>query len=67
MAITYMNIFQSKTLKNLPKLGYFGLKTNHLATLAVKSSHLAESGRGVGVHGLLLLLALTSFTHFETI
>jgi hypothetical protein len=33
MAIKYINIFQSKALQNLPKLGFFGLKTNHLATL----------------------------------
>jgi hypothetical protein len=33
MAIKYINIFQSKALKNLPKLGLLGLKTNHLATL----------------------------------
>jgi hypothetical protein len=33
MAIKYTNIFQSKALQNLPKLGFFGLKTNRLATL----------------------------------
>jgi hypothetical protein len=27
------NIFQCKTLQNLPQFGFFGLKTNHLATL----------------------------------
>jgi hypothetical protein len=32
MAITYINIFQSKALQNLPKVGIFGLKSNHLAT-----------------------------------
>jgi hypothetical protein len=34
MIIKY-NTFHSKALQNLPKLGFFGLKTNHLATLAV--------------------------------
>jgi hypothetical protein len=33
MAIQYINIFQSRALQNLPKLGIFGLKRNHLATL----------------------------------
>jgi hypothetical protein len=32
MAIKYTNIFHRSTLKNLPKLVFFGLKTNHLAT-----------------------------------
>jgi hypothetical protein len=32
MAIKYISIFQAKALKNLPKLGFFGLKMNHLAT-----------------------------------
>jgi hypothetical protein len=33
MAIKYTNIFRSKALnKNLPKLGFFGLKIRHLAT-----------------------------------
>jgi hypothetical protein len=36
MAIKYINILQSKALQNLYKLGFFGLKRNHLATL-VKS------------------------------
>jgi hypothetical protein len=35
MAIKYTNIYQSKALQNLPKIGIFGLKTNHLATLAL--------------------------------
>jgi hypothetical protein len=30
--IKYTNIFHCKTLPNLPKLKFFGLKTNHLAT-----------------------------------
>jgi hypothetical protein len=30
----YTNILHSKALQNLPKLGYFGLKINHLATLS---------------------------------
>jgi hypothetical protein len=33
MNITNTNIFHSKTLENLPKLGYLGLKICHLATL----------------------------------
>jgi hypothetical protein len=33
MSIKYINIFQSKALQNLPKLEFFGLKRNHLATL----------------------------------
>jgi hypothetical protein len=33
MVIKYTKIFYCKTLKNLPKFGFFGLKTNHLATL----------------------------------
>jgi hypothetical protein len=40
MAVTYtkwpknINIFHCKTLQNLPKFGFFGLKIYHLATLA---------------------------------
>jgi hypothetical protein len=37
MAINYTYIFQSKALQNFPKLGFFGLKTNHLATLSMSS------------------------------
>jgi hypothetical protein len=33
MAKEYTNLFHSKDLQNLPKLVFFGLKTNHLATL----------------------------------
>jgi hypothetical protein len=33
MGIKYTKIVHSKTLQNLSKLGFFGLKTNHLATL----------------------------------
>jgi hypothetical protein len=33
MTVKYTSIFHSKALKNLPKLGFFGLKTNRLATL----------------------------------
>jgi hypothetical protein len=32
-AIKCSNIFQSKALQNLPTLGFFGLKMNHLAAL----------------------------------
>jgi hypothetical protein len=35
MAIKYTNIFHSKVLKNLPKLGFLGLKIYHLATLVL--------------------------------
>jgi hypothetical protein len=33
MVIKYSNIFNCKTLQNLPEIGIFGLKINHLATL----------------------------------
>jgi hypothetical protein len=33
MVIKYTKILHRKTLQNLPKLGFLGLKTNHLATL----------------------------------
>jgi hypothetical protein len=33
MVIRYTNIFHSKAFQNLPKIGIFGLKINHLATL----------------------------------
>jgi hypothetical protein len=33
MVIKYTNIFHSKVVQNLPKIGIFGLKINHLATL----------------------------------
>jgi hypothetical protein len=33
VSIKSTNFFQCKTLQNLPKFGFFGLKTNHLATL----------------------------------
>jgi hypothetical protein len=35
MAIEYINILQSRTLQNLPKLGFLVWKRNHLATLIV--------------------------------
>jgi hypothetical protein len=35
VSIKSTNIFQCKTLQYLPKFGFFGLKTNHLATLAL--------------------------------
>jgi hypothetical protein len=34
MDIKFTNIFHCKTIKNLPKIGIFGLKIWHLATLA---------------------------------
>jgi hypothetical protein len=33
MVIKYTKIFHCKTLQNLPKIGGFGSKTDHLATL----------------------------------
>jgi hypothetical protein len=33
MAIIYINIFQFQALRNFTKIGIFGLKRNHLATL----------------------------------
>jgi hypothetical protein len=33
METKFTNIFQCKTLQNLPKIGIFGLKIYHLATL----------------------------------
>jgi hypothetical protein len=33
MAIKYINIFPSKVLQNLPKLGFFALTINYQATL----------------------------------
>jgi hypothetical protein len=33
MVIKYTNIFHSKAIQNLPKIGIFGLKINYLATL----------------------------------
>jgi hypothetical protein len=38
MAQEYTNLFNSKALKNFPKLGFFGLKIYHLATLLFTSS-----------------------------
>jgi hypothetical protein len=34
MVIKYAKILHRKTLQSLPQIGIFGLKTNHLATLA---------------------------------
>jgi hypothetical protein len=33
MAVKFTNIFHSKALPNIPKLGFLGLKINHLPTL----------------------------------
>jgi hypothetical protein len=43
MVIKYSNIYHSKALQNLPKFGIFGLKTNHLATLAPGGTTVAVS------------------------
>jgi hypothetical protein len=45
MAIKYINIFQSKALQNLPKVGIFGFKINHLATQCVCTTTLQEKSR----------------------
>jgi hypothetical protein len=37
MAIKYINIFQSKAIQKCTQIGIFGLKINHLATLAVST------------------------------
>jgi hypothetical protein len=42
MAITYINIFQSETLKIFSQIGIFGLKTCHLATLATSRKNVAQ-------------------------
>jgi hypothetical protein len=39
-AVEYTNTFYSKALQNVPKLGFFGLKINHLATLV----HINQTG-----------------------
>jgi hypothetical protein len=39
MAIDYPKVFHSKALQNFPKLGFFGLKMYHLATLLKTSNH----------------------------
>jgi hypothetical protein len=36
VSIKYTSIFRCKSLQNLPKFGYFGFKTNHLASLVEK-------------------------------
>jgi hypothetical protein len=48
MTIKYTNIFNSKALQNLPKFGWFDLKTNNLATLltAVIFEYLLFEGPG---------------------
>jgi hypothetical protein len=38
------NIFHSKALQNLLKLGVFGLKINHLATLVLSARSFCDSG-----------------------
>jgi hypothetical protein len=42
IAIKYLNIFPAKALRNLPKLGFFGLKMNHLATLLLRSVYMSS-------------------------
>jgi hypothetical protein len=39
MIIKYTNIFHSKALQNIPKLGFFGMKIYHLATLTNVGFH----------------------------
>jgi hypothetical protein len=40
MTMKYITIFRSQALQNLPKSVFFGLKTNHLATLIMTSRNL---------------------------
>jgi hypothetical protein len=40
----YSNIFPTNTHKNLPKIGIFGLKINHLATLRLSRFHPSPLG-----------------------
>jgi hypothetical protein len=42
MAIKFTNSFYCKTLQNFPKLGFFGLKIYHLATLVLNGSKLLK-------------------------
>jgi hypothetical protein len=42
MVIKYTNSYHSKAFQNLPKIGIFGLKTNHLAILVYVSSSLGR-------------------------
>jgi hypothetical protein len=44
MVLKYTNIFHCKTLQNVPKIGIFGLKTWHLATLLTPSLRSAAIG-----------------------
>jgi hypothetical protein len=50
VSIKYNIIFHCKTLQNLPKFGFFGLKTNHLATLfsRPKKPSLTAGGKEAG-------------------
>jgi hypothetical protein len=41
--IFHTTIFHSMAIKNLPKIGLFGLKINHLATLIVSAPRLSEA------------------------
>jgi hypothetical protein len=66
MAKKYINIFQSKALKNLPKMGIFGLKINHLATLIPTDISEFVTSRDVAQHdtpknGLILLLCVVPY------
>jgi hypothetical protein len=56
VSIKYTIIFHSKTLQNLPKFGFFCLKTNHLATLRttrVSWNNLTLSKKMIGGHRYL--------------
>jgi hypothetical protein len=47
MVIKYTNIYHSKAIKNLPKFGIFGLKTNHLATLVAPPSEQTSKAKAL--------------------
>jgi hypothetical protein len=50
MAIKYIDIFPSKALQNLPKLVFFGLKTNHLATLHTTTTSRRREKKSFGAN-----------------
>jgi hypothetical protein len=45
MAIKYISIFHSKARKFFPKIGIFGLKTNHLATLVAEEATFVDGAQ----------------------
>jgi hypothetical protein len=57
VSVKYTNTLHCKTLQNFPKFRWiFGLKTNHLATLAMRSKILTDSQlRNVCIKTLILV------------